>query len=134
MEKVYTVIVLICLSLSVKAQITKNTWLLGSQLSFNSQKRTGDQPKDYKLGIVGVRAGRAIKDNVVAGINFTFATVKQSTSYNSVETTYEDKTFSYGAFYRQYVPLAKGFYAFGELDLAYLTGRGKEYYDAPGFG
>jgi hypothetical protein len=97
------------------AQIKKDSWLLGGQLSVGTQKTTSGNSTNKTNGTsLLFSLGKAYRDNHVFGgqVGAAFSNVD---FFNGVETgNQESKSFGVGAFYRIYKPLGKEFYFFGQ--------------------
>ena len=108
------------------AQIKKDSWLLGGQLSFGSQKTTSGNTTNKNNGTsLGVSLGKAYRDNHVFGgqVSAGFSNVD---FFNGTETgNQESKSFSAGVFYRLYKPLGKDFYFFGQGNADLRWGNGE---------
>jgi hypothetical protein len=99
-----------------QAQVSKGTILLGGNVGFSSQK-TNDplsNPPEYKTTYVSLNPsiGKAIKDNLVAGIDLTYAYSKTSQTNSGVTADNKTNSFGLGVFLREYTPLGKGFSVF----------------------
>jgi hypothetical protein len=96
-------------SLAASAQINKGSILLGGNLGFSTQNNEEFKSKSTNLWI-DLSAGRAIKQNLVAGFDLTYNN-NQTKSNDSTKTIQQ---FSgAGVFVRKYAPMGKGFYLFG---------------------
>jgi hypothetical protein len=123
MKKISGILFFTLLSFFGNAQIKKNTYLLGGELSyinetysfvnFTDQKRAG--------GTIGISIGKAFKENFVIGLNLNFSPLKESnffTGNDTVTTRYYRSNL--GVFLREYKKLAKDFYFFGQIDGAVI--------------
>ncbi len=100
-----------------KAQIKKDSWLLGGQISFggSTTESAGSEVKNNGQTIL-LSVGKALRDNRVLGANLSYAGSRQ-TFYNGVEQgklTYHD--YGIGMFYRMYKTLGKDFFFFGQAN------------------
>ena len=98
-----------------KAQIKKDSWLLGGQISFGgiTTESAGNEVKNNGYTFQ-LSAGKALRDNRVLGANLFYAGGRQ-TFYNGFEQgklTYHD--YGVGMFYRLYKTLGKDFFFFGQ--------------------
>jgi hypothetical protein len=116
MKKSFYLLLLGFLMISfVQAQIKKDQWLLGGQISFggSTTESAGDEVKNngqyYQLS-----AGKALRDNRVLGGNLSYAGSRQA-YFNGVE---QEKLslhdYGIGVFYRMYKTLGKDFFFFGQ--------------------
>lgn len=121
MIKIYSLLLLLVFSSAVQAQINKNSILLGGQLGYSSSTfgfaGTDSSQEKSKDANIAISFGYAFKENKVVGINVGFSPSKViSNNYNPSMRITKTNGYSLGAFYRQYKPLGKGFYFFGEAD------------------
>src|SRR5258708_4220664 len=105
-----------------QAQIKKGDILLGGTLGFNTQKTTPDGSNTNgltKQSSVNLTPsiGKAIKDNLLAGIDLTYS--GSSTTQGSGTGGYTTKSRMYGAgvFLRKYTYLGSGFAIFTQTRL-----------------
>ena len=64
--------------------------------------------------------GKAIKDNLIFGIEFLYSNGKQDYNYNPTNNSHrKTERIGGGPFIRKYFILAKNFYAFGQSGLSY---------------
>lgn len=103
------------------AQINKGTIWLGGQLSFISQHNTYNTPSfpanSSNNIVISPSIGKAIKDNLIAGVDFNYAYSKST--YNpgnpgSPTNSQTTNNFGVGVYLRKYAPLGKNFYLFGQ--------------------
>ena len=117
-----------------RAQIAKGDIMLGGDIYYSnsgSSSTSGTPTVTYanKYTDLGINPsyGKAIKDNLVLGVNITYNhyTNRDNSSNNSPEYNTSSNGFGAGVFIRQYKPLGNGFYLFGqaELDGAYSSGK-----------
>jgi len=117
-------------SLCVSAQINKNSVLLGGQLTYyNSKVQIERLHQKSESGVIGISMGKAVKENKVVGINFTFSPIRQNNYPVIGDTTnLRYNRFDIGGFYREYKKIAKDFYFFTEIDIAFITAKQTEHY------
>lgn len=127
MKKNLLILTFSCFLVSLThAQIKKDSWLLGGQISFGSQKTTDGNftTKANGTGLV-FSLGKAYRDNHVFGgqVSAGFSDVD---FFNGTETdNQKSKSFGVGGFYRIYKPLGKEFYFFGQGNADLRWGNGK---------
>ena len=95
------------------AQITQGKYLLGGSVRYsNEQDVQYNGSPAQKFFSANIQIGKVLKENKVAGIilSYSFA--------NNVLATYKVNEYSAGVFYREYKPLTKGLYFFGEANMA----------------
>ncbi|HXB42878.1 MAG TPA: hypothetical protein VNV85_02430 [Puia sp.] len=91
------------------AQINKGSILLGGQINFYTQTISPDQKSNWIN--VTPAIGKAIKDNLIVGIDVNYA---RSSNVMGVPNNQTSNLFGAGVFLRRYVQLGKGFYVFGQ--------------------
>jgi len=125
MTKLYYTLTLVCTSAILHAQIKKDAVLLGGQIYYNHVKLTTTGYEDVKSNeaYFAISAGKAVKDNTVYGINFSYSpySIPYITSGNTIDFTAKGNNYTIGVFYRQYRTLAKDLYFFTEVGAAYIT-------------
>jgi hypothetical protein len=113
------------IAMSSFAQIKKNDFLVGGQLSYdywNTEQDNNSQTQ--KNGTIDIFAGKAIRENRVAGILLGYSPVhNESVTINGTETR-KDNYYSVGGFYRAYNKIGRDFYFFAELSGAYSFSNG----------
>jgi len=84
MRKFYVASVLLLLAFNGIAQIKKSSILLGGQISYFSDKNEGlNLNQRFERGNIDLLAGKAIKENKIVGINFSFSPFRLSNNnYN----------------------------------------------------
>ena len=100
------------------AQITQGKYLLGGSISYsNEQDVQYNGSPAQKFFSSNIQIGKVLKENTVAGLilSYSFA--------NNGLDTYKVNQYSVGVFYREYKPLTKGLYFFGEADAVYDYSR-----------
>ena len=130
MRKYCIAILLMIITSLSNAQIKNSSILLGGQLSYYSNKSDIDNfDQKFESGRIGISIGKAIKENSVIGINFTYSPYKQNnvlSGQDTFSTVYN--RYDIGAFYRGYKNIGKEFYFFSQVDGAYITGNQKDDY------
>ena len=106
------IIIILFATTAANAQINEGRYLLGGNVSYNSQKNPQGSGVNYESFYSDIQFGKVIKDNTVAGIIASY-------SFSNNGPTNKSNQFSAGVFYRKYKPLAKNFYFFGEVDALY---------------
>ena len=100
-----------------KAQIKKDSWLLGGQISFggSTAESAGNEVKNNGQSFQ-LSAGKALRDNRVLGANLFYAGSRQS-FFNGVEQgKLTNHDYGIGMFYRMYKTLGKDFFFFGQAN------------------
>jgi hypothetical protein len=110
----YLLLVLISCSLVSRAQISKGSILLGGSLQFNAQNNNNGQPSPEKSSGSNFgfspSIGKAIKDNLIAGIDLTYGHSQATDNQNGgPSVSSSNDNYGIGVFLRQYMPLGKGF-------------------------
>jgi hypothetical protein len=120
MKKMYVLLFTVLACSMARAQIKKGDILLGANLNYSSQDYSNNgaainpYSTSYKTFGVGPSFGKAIKDNLVLGLDLGYT--HYSASYSpGIATT--GNGFNGGIFLRKYKPLGKNFYLFGEVAL-----------------
>ena len=119
MRKIYAILFFILVSSLVNAQIKKNSYLLGGQLSYINENYSYDNFTNQKRegGTIGISLGKAFKENSVIGLNLNLSPLKESNLFTGNDTvTTRFNHYNIGAFFREYKKLAKDFYFFGQVD------------------
>lgn len=111
----------------VNAQIKKGDVLLGGGVTFGTTS-SKPNPSDATTISVYPSIGKAVKDNLVVGLNLGFGHYhsKGGSTPASISNSY---SYSLGAFVRRYKELGAKFYLFGEGDLTGTYSRAKNYFD-----
>jgi len=107
------------------AQIKKNDFLVGGQLSYNYfNSEENNLSHTSKFGTINIIAGKAIRENRVAGVLLRYSSdySKNVGTYDTVKN--RNNYYSIGGFYRAYSKIANVFYFFAELDGAYTFSSG----------
>lgn len=104
----------VIITAAADAQIKKGAILLGGQLGFSIQKtQTQNFPDTKNSGInISPAFGKAVKDNLVTGVDIFIGYNKYQNIYSSDRQTQND--YGLGFFVRKYKELGKGFYLFGQ--------------------
>lgn len=120
MERITLLSIAIFLFASItKAQITKGSTFIGGQISGSTYKQeNGPSTQKQSSFVISPAIGTAIKQNLIAGIDLTYAHTKYGYSPNPVE----GNSFGGGFFLRRYASIANRFYFF-------LQGRAGFYHD-----
>ncbi len=100
------------------SQINKGSVLLGGNIGFSTSKTKDTSLENNSVSISPV-IGIAIKQDLIVGINFSYAHNKNNLYVTSSQV--EGESYGAGIFLRKYIPLGKGFYLFGETGLNYLN-------------
>lgn len=119
-------------ALTMRAQIRKQTVLLGGQLSYVSNKTsTPGYEQRTRNATIGLQAGKAYRENRVAGILLYYLPEKQITMHNGLDTTtVTSYSLEPGVFLRRYKRLAKDLYIYGHVEATFATGRHKQEFQA----
>jgi hypothetical protein len=109
MERITLLSIAIFLFASItKAQITKGSTFIGGQISGGqTETKNGSSTQKQSSFYVSPAIGTAIKQNLIAGIDFTYGQSKNESGY-----AYKTNTYGGGFFLRRYVPIATRFYFF----------------------
>jgi hypothetical protein len=112
--------------LLVDAQIKKDNWLLGGQVSFGSNNTTSGNSEQKNNGtFIQLSAGKAFRDNHVFSGQAS-AGFSEVNFFNGVETGLQkNQDFSAGVFYRLYKNLGKDFFFFGQANADFRWGNGE---------
>lgn len=104
----------LCTILSVNAQITKGSILLGGSAGYSSTNVTNPNTSDTKSTqlTISPSIGIAIKDNNVIGLLLDYGHTKQDNQPHITD-------IGGGIFWRKYLPLSKSFYFFTNTQLSY---------------
>ena len=119
-------LLIVCIS---QAQIKKGDILLGGNVGFttqNSQPGGGGNKVTQTNYTISPSIGKAIKDDLVVGLNLNYAHFRAKTGDNPANITNDD-TYGLGVFVRKYKVLGAGFAFFGEGDLGGTYERGINY-------
>ena len=107
---------------SASAQFNKGDLLIGGTLSYSSSKITSPNSfgeQKYENGFFNISLGKAIKENVIFGINLTYEPNINTSNYGYGLVTTRIDDYTIGVFYRMYKNLGKDFYIFGEAGAGY---------------
>jgi long-subunit fatty acid transport protein len=120
MERITLLSIAIFLFASItKAQITKSSTFIGGQISGSTYKQeNGPSTQKQSSFVISPAIGTAIKQNLIAGVDLTYAHSKYGYSPNPVE----GNSFGGGFFLRRYASIANHLYFF-------LQGRAGFYHD-----
>jgi hypothetical protein len=130
----YLLIFFFAITFCGHAQMKKGDILLGGTIGFNSQKSSSSNPSSYEQNATLVNLtpsiGKAIKDNLLVGIDLTWAYIK--TTQGSSPDVYTNKSTTYGAgfFLRRYKSLGNGFAIFLQSRLGGSYNTQKDEYES----
>ena len=120
MKLICCILSFIVLTLSLSAQIVKNSLLIGGQVSSSNSEQNNSVNSNLvgKAATYGISFGKAVHDNRVVGIDLVYipSTINQQGA-NSDTLSIKSNTYSIDVFYRQYKKLAKDLYFFSQLSL-----------------
>jgi len=131
----YLLLFFFAITLCSQAQIKKGDILLGGTIDFTTQK-TNPAP-DYnnisKQSSVDFNPsiGRAIKDNLVAGIDLIYSGSGSTQGMGTISFTNSYHSYGAGFFLRRYIPLGSGFAVFMQSRLGGFYNIQKTGYQAP---
>lgn len=130
MTKSYFISILLLVSFVAEGQIKKKSILLGGELFYSNDMNQVDKLNQRSSGgTISISAGKAFKENKVAGFNFSYLPVRQTNFLYGADTTnLTYNRFDIGVFYRQYKKLAKDLYFFSQVDGAFITADQTEKY------
>jgi hypothetical protein len=135
MKSIYFLTFSVLLCSVARAQIAKGDIMLGGDIyyynsgSTSSSSGTPTYTYTNKSTNVGINPsfGKAIKDNLVLGVDITYNhyTNGDNSNNNSPDYNTNSNSFGAGVFIRQYKPLGNGFYLFGQAELngSYSSGK-----------
>jgi hypothetical protein len=125
MPKLLSAFFFLLVTMSSFAQIKKNDFLVGGQLSYNYWHTEQDNySQTQKNSTIDIIAGKAIRENRVAGILLGYSPGHNETVTNNDTEIRKDKFYSVGGFYRAYNKIGRDFYFFAELSGAYTFSNG----------
>ncbi|HEV7333432.1 MAG TPA: outer membrane beta-barrel protein [Flavisolibacter sp.] len=111
-------------SLTVSAQITKGSVLLGGGISGGKGKSEGNNGEGKSSGFSVYPAfGVAVKDNVVIGLRLSYANSSSEYSDPNNQNSQDNENYGAGIFYRRYLSLSQKFFLFGEGAVYYNRGK-----------
>lgn len=118
MTKIYLILTLAFVSNLTVAQIKKGSTLLGGQLNYYLEKNKIDNYLEKtESGAFGFSAGRAYKENAIAGFSFNFFPTKQSNTINLSDTiNTKFRQLGIGIYFREYKKIATDLYLFGQAE------------------
>lgn len=121
---IFLILAPITASNCLNAQIKKGAYLLGGDIGFYKQtsQQSGNTTNTGTSFTFSPVFGKAIKENVVLGMDLTYNYFKNDVpgNYNAA-----NNSFGAGIFLRKYKPLGKGFYLFGQARTAAEYGTSK---------
>ena len=123
MKQTYALLLFICVYSVANAQIKKGDIVLGGNLGYSDQSSTNQTAPMTTIGSRGLNInpslGKAIKDNLVLGIDISY--IHSSYSQSTADTSTDHQTDNgglLGVFVRRYKPIGAGFSLFGEAELS----------------
>jgi hypothetical protein len=128
-EKKFTIFfILIFISLSISAQISKNSILLGGELGYRNStiKYTSQPNQKYNQTILNISVGKAFSENSIYGFNLSYSPGSQSYFNGSEFDNSKVNNYGAGVFFRRYSKLAKDLYFFTEIGISYNYGKQKD--------
>lgn len=130
MTKCYLIVSLFLISFGANAQIKKQSILLGGQLFYyNNKNQVDNLNQKSESGTISLSIGKSFKENKIVGFNLGFSPIRRSNYLNNGDTTtLTFNRFDIGLFYREYKKLAKDFYFFSQVDVAFITANQNEHY------
>lgn len=106
------------ITVTANAQIKKSAVLLGGEFQYLRTSADNVGMHEFsESGRIKLSAGRAFTENTVIGLSLGYIPLKHKGYFaggDSSERT--DDRISIGAFYREYRPLVKNLYFFGQVD------------------
>jgi hypothetical protein len=112
------VAVIISFASITHAQITKGRILLGGTLAYG--RSTGYNPPNVsdpqvQQGLtINPSFGKAVKDNLILGIEASFYSLTQKYRSSTIISKYRSQSYGGSIFLRQYVPILKQFYFYAQ--------------------
>jgi hypothetical protein len=104
------------------AQIKKGSVLLGGSIGvFNNTITTETTESEINSIILHPSIGVAIRDNWVVGLQAGLS--RNWMKNENIQQQHESNFFSTGLYVRNYLPLGKKFYLYGQSDLSYLQSK-----------
>jgi len=93
-------------------QISKGSIWLGGNISYNQNKTDNENDPDTKTQSLSIAPaiGKAVSDNLVAGVRLSYLYNKFITDGNS----YDERQYGGSVFVRRYLPVISRLYVFGE--------------------
>lgn len=116
-------IVAFLLTSVTNAQITKGSTFIGGSLNFSSDRKNPSRTTDVETTVsnwlIRPQLGKVIEDNKVVGIflNIGGSLNKQAGPPANLSQT-KNSFYGGGVFFRNYFPIAKRFYLFGDASLS----------------
>lgn len=135
MSKHICLFIAIMVSVSLDAQIKKGTFLVGGQIGYyNSNVKVPTYPdQKTRNSWFDLSAGRAFKENKVAGILFAFYPADVQHFFTGNDTVNSRfRRYDAGLFYRQYKRLAKDLYFLVELSTRFTSAKRTDKYAVTG--
>lgn len=123
--------------ITTQAQIKKGGIWLGGSIGYNEQKTEYEGTSGTKNRTIGISPaiGKVVKENLVVGINLNYYNTKTENNGGSTIVEQKGKTYGGGLFVRQYVPVIKQLYVFGQGNVGFsslkLNETQRDYYGTP---
>jgi hypothetical protein len=120
-----SLLVLVCifsLAASTQAQINKGSVWLGGNIGYSESDNKTQAMGNTNIKTISFKpaAGKAIKENLIAGVTFSYSKTTNKTDggvlYARKQT---ERNIGGGVFLRQYVPVVSRLYIFGQADAGY---------------
>lgn len=126
-------IALVCGSLVSQAQISKGSTFLGGSVGFfsNNTEQTypqqqGPSQENRQSGFsIRPQLGKAIAENRVLGVFLNYGRNSHEQTTGNSHSKSESSGYGGGVFYRQYYPMSRRFYLFGEAAAGVEFSNGK---------
>lgn len=99
---------------ATKAQIAKESVWLGGGLGYSNSKSDIGSTQKNKSFNISPAIGKAIKENLVAGIRIGYSETDNSSKSDISYWNAKNEYYGGGIFLRRYVPVATKLYIFGE--------------------
>jgi hypothetical protein len=114
----------ICITTVSLAQIAAGTKSIGGSFSFGHQEQESNSGDNRSTFIsINPRFGKAVKDNLVNGVVFSYSFSQQS-------STSAAHSIGFGVYRQKYLPLGNSFMVYGEGNLGASYGWRKSYHKA----
>lgn len=128
MKKLQLLFAALLTAAAAQAQINKSATLLGGEFRYlNYEDDAADNNISSSSGLFHISAGKAIKEATVVGITLGFQPINYKDfrpGGDSIDRA--ENRFYAGVFYREYRPLAKNLYYYGQVNLEGFGGTYKE--------
>jgi len=116
------ILLAVVMVVSTNAQIAKGSIWLGGSIGYSENKTDyNDGYPDYKKTNLTVTPaiGKAIKENLVAGIDLTYNNYREQNYSGGTYYTTKQNTYGAGFFLRRYLPIVKNLYVYGQGRLGF---------------